>query len=169
MLSQWGRSACESPQTDRGGWVWPFLAVVPMGWNWAFWLGQRCNVFRCLQASSLGPERLLTDHGLAPSLEGGQPCLLPYCDNINVVCTVPARCDSMLDDIIASWESLGVEVHEVVRASPTFTSLGRLVDGVQGMVFSSPSAPRGSGKPASGLRAGRGSQGKRLNVCWLRH
>ncbi|CAK0853015.1 unnamed protein product, partial [Prorocentrum cordatum] len=60
-LSQWGRSAVGSPQVDRGGWVWPFLAVVPMGWNWAFWPGQRCNVFRCLQASSLGPERLLTD------------------------------------------------------------------------------------------------------------
>eukprot|EP00959_Pyramimonas_sp_CCMP1952_P160760 3362164-Pyramimonas_sp.AAC.1 len=42
----------------------------------------------------------------------------------------------MLDDIISSWTSLGVEIHEVVRASSTFSSLGRLVDGVQGMVFS---------------------------------
>eukprot|EP00959_Pyramimonas_sp_CCMP1952_P088101 1843078-Pyramimonas_sp.AAC.1 len=109
-----------------------------MGWNWAFWHGQRCNVFRCLQASSLGPERLLADHGPVPSLEGGLPCLLPYCDNINVVGTDPARCDSMLDDIIADWVSFGVEVHEVARASPTFTGQGRLVDGVQGMVFLKP-------------------------------
>ncbi|CAK0835229.1 unnamed protein product [Prorocentrum cordatum] len=64
MLSQWGCSAVDSPQVERGGWVWPFLSVVPMGWNWAFWLGQRCNVFRCLQAASVGPERLLTCRSL---------------------------------------------------------------------------------------------------------
>ncbi|CAK0894772.1 unnamed protein product [Prorocentrum cordatum] len=138
MLSQWGCSAVDSPQVERGGWVWPFLSVVPMGWNWAFWLGQRCNVFRCLQAASVGPERLLTDHGPVPSLGAGRPRLLPYCDNINVVGTDPHQCDNMLDDIISSWTSFGVEIHEVVRASSTFSSLGRLVDGVQGMVFSRP-------------------------------
>eukprot|EP00973_Karenia_brevis_P001179 161246-Karenia_brevis.AAC.1 len=31
---------CGVPATSDG-WVWPMLLVVPMGWSWAFWIGQR--------------------------------------------------------------------------------------------------------------------------------
>ncbi|CAK0860193.1 unnamed protein product, partial [Prorocentrum cordatum] len=77
------------------------------------------------------PNRVLTDHG--PAL-----CLLPYCDNINVIGTDPDRCNVQLNAICAEWRRRGVLIHEVVEAADTFTSLGRFVDGVSGLVCAGP-------------------------------
>ncbi|CAK0821388.1 unnamed protein product, partial [Prorocentrum cordatum] len=137
-LSQWGVEAVDTPEGPSGGWVWPFLRVVPMGWSWAFWLGQRANAHVCCSASGLGFPRVLTDHGPVPPLDGGVPCLLPYCDNINVIGTDPVRCNALMHQICDAWKKHGVQIHEVVEATDVFTSLGRLIDGASGRVFSRP-------------------------------
>ncbi|CAK0814978.1 unnamed protein product [Prorocentrum cordatum] len=137
-LSQWGVEAVGTPEGPSGGWVWPFLRVVPMGWSWAFWLGQRANAHVCCSASGLGFPRVLTDHGPVPPLDGGVPCLLPYCDNINVIGTDPVRCNVLMHQICDAWRKHGVQIHEVVEATDVFTSLGRLIDGASRRVFSRP-------------------------------
>ncbi|CAK0898069.1 unnamed protein product, partial [Prorocentrum cordatum] len=137
-LSQWGVEAVGTPEGPSGGWVWPFLRVVPMGWSWAFWLGQRANAHVCCSASGLGFPRVLTDHGPVPPLDGGVPCLLPYCDNINVIGTDPVRCNVLMHQICDAWRKHGVQIHEVVEATDVFTSLGRLIDGASGRVISRP-------------------------------
>ena len=127
----------DTPEGPSGGWVWTFLRVVPMGWSWAFWLGQRANAHVCCSASGLGVSRSLTDHGPVPTLDGGDPCLLPFCDNINVVGT-DLSCNIQLNRICSAWKEHGVLIHEVVEATAVFTSLGRLIDGSSGRVFSRP-------------------------------
>jgi len=72
-LSQWGVEAVDTPEGPSGGWVWPFLRVVPMGWSWAFWLGQRANAHVCCSASGLGISRVLTDHAPFRLWRGGSP------------------------------------------------------------------------------------------------
>ncbi|CAK0841695.1 unnamed protein product, partial [Prorocentrum cordatum] len=128
-LSQWGVEAVDAPDSPSGGWVWRFLRVVPMGWSWAIWLGQRANAHICCLASGLWISRVLTDHGPVPPLDGGEPFLLPYCDNINVIGTDPDRGNLQLNAICAEWRRHGVLTHEAVEATDTFTSLGRFVDG----------------------------------------
>ncbi|CAK0801113.1 unnamed protein product, partial [Prorocentrum cordatum] len=140
-LSQWGVEAVDTPEGPSGGWVWPFLRVVPMGWSWAFWLGQRANAHVCCSASGLGFPRVLTDHGPVPPLDEGVPCLLPYCDNINVIGTDPVKCNVLMHQICDAWRKHGVQIHEVVEATDVFTSLGRLIDGASGRVFSRPERP----------------------------
>eukprot|EP00974_Lingulodinium_polyedra_P026270 2534865-Lingulodinium_polyedra.AAC.1 len=40
----------------QDGWVYPMLTVVPMGWNWAFYLAQRVASWRVQVALGCGPE-----------------------------------------------------------------------------------------------------------------
>eukprot|EP00959_Pyramimonas_sp_CCMP1952_P069600 1452774-Pyramimonas_sp.AAC.1 len=78
-----------------------------MGWSWAFWPGQRANAHVCCSASGLGFPRVLADHGPAPPLDGGVPCLLPYCDNINVIGTDPDKCNVLMHQICDAWRKHG--------------------------------------------------------------
>ncbi|CAK0819030.1 unnamed protein product [Prorocentrum cordatum] len=132
-LSQWRVEAVGSPEGPSGGWVWSFLRVVPMGWSWAFWLGQRASAHVCCSVSGLGVPRVLTDRGPVPPLGGGPPRLLPHCDDINVIGMDPVRCSSTMHLICDAWRKHGLEIHEVVEASDVFSGLGRLIDGCSGL------------------------------------
>jgi hypothetical protein len=114
--------------------VWPMLAVVPMGWNWAMWLANRIHAHQALIGSGLQPSRLLVDHTVAPDLSRGEPVLLPYCDNLNVAGTDKQRVAQALDGATARLRSLGFVVHEVSAPALHATSLGYVIDGSVGVV-----------------------------------
>jgi hypothetical protein len=74
-----------------GNMIWPALRVFPMGWNWAFWFAQRVHQHIALEAPGLSSSRLIRDVHPAPSLDDGEPAILPYADNLNVAGTDPVR------------------------------------------------------------------------------
>eukprot|EP00969_Alexandrium_andersonii_P044528 1954248-Alexandrium_andersonii.AAC.1 len=93
----------------RGGWLWPMLVVVPMGWSWAFFLAQRCMVWQCRLATQAPSSCILTDHGAAPDVSGSGFALLAYCDNLNVAATDPAVADKVAQRAASHLRSLGFE------------------------------------------------------------
>ena len=87
-----GDSECSD---DDRNWH-PYLAVLPMGFTWAFWLAQRANCFMSLRATGFSLSRVVIDGKPLPDLDDDEPFLLPYCDNINVGGGVrdQGQCDS---------------------------------------------------------------------------
>lgn len=70
-----------------GGWVYPRLRAVPMGWNWAMWINQRAHQHVAL-------------HGRGrpcPDLSDGKVILVPYADNLNVAGTCSHRVQKVKD------------------------------------------------------------------------
>ena len=112
-----------------GGEVYPCLRVVPMGWSWAMWIAQRVHTEQCLIGSGLSPDRLIHDKSPAPSLDDGQPVLIPYADNLNVAGTCSAQVQSVKDRVVKHLRDLGFKVHEEMDACSSATSLGYHIDG----------------------------------------
>ena len=117
-----------------GGEVYPCLRVVPMGWSWAMWIAQRVHTEQCLIGSGLSPDRLIHDKSPAPSLDDGQPVLIPYADNLNVAGTCSAQVQSVKDKVVKHLRDLGFKVHEEMDACSSATSLGYHIDGKSGIV-----------------------------------
>eukprot|EP00974_Lingulodinium_polyedra_P127092 11200818-Lingulodinium_polyedra.AAC.1 len=60
-----------------GGWVWPAVAIAPVGWSQVcFYLAQRYMVRPCLAGLSLSKAAILFDHGPAPRVDGERAALL---------------------------------------------------------------------------------------------
>ena len=99
------------------GWIWPSLRVVPMGWNWAMYLAQRVHQEQILVATGISPSRILVDSAPAPSLENGEPVIIPYADNLNVCGTNEASVQQIKDTIVSHFRGLGFRVHEELDSS----------------------------------------------------
>eukprot|EP00973_Karenia_brevis_P072875 10120432-Karenia_brevis.AAC.1 len=119
------------------GWVWPMLLVVPMGWSWAFWIGQRVFQHQCLCALRAPPSILLQDMGPVPSVLDGNFAILPYCDNLNVLADDPQVANNVRSRVVDHMQSLGFLMHDVTEASVHWESLGRCGDGAAGVVSNS--------------------------------
>lgn len=116
------------------GWIWPSLRVVPMGWNWAMYLAQRVHQEQILVATGISPSRILVDSAPAPSLENGDPVIIPYADNLNVCGTNEASVQQTKEIIVSHLRGLGFRVHEELDSSCRAQSLGFLIDGSAGVV-----------------------------------
>lgn len=116
------------------GWIWPSLRVVPMGWNWAMYLAQRVHQEQILVATGISPSRILVDSAPAPSLENGEPVIIPYADNLNVCGTNEASVQQIKETIVSHLRGLGFRVHEELDSSCRAQSLGFLIDGSAGVV-----------------------------------
>ena len=126
-----GLPACGA---GEGGRVWPFLRVCPMGWSWAFWIGQRVLQRQLELCSGLPLTRHLADHEPAPPLTSEQPVIIAYCDNVNIVGLAPAAVDLCLKKVIGHLEDCGFAVHDIQFAAQHVTSLGYEIDGELCMV-----------------------------------
>ena len=100
-----------------------------MGWSWAFYLIQRAHSLQVLIGSGLSPSRQITDDAPVPDLSSGEPAVLTYCDNLNVVGVDRVRVDDCLSRVRVHLESLGLPIHEVTFGATTATSLGFEIDG----------------------------------------
>lgn len=63
--------------------------------------------------------RILAEGLPAPSLDDGEPCILAYADNLNVIGTDKDRVQKVKDDITTHLEKIGLRVHEVMDANTT--------------------------------------------------
>ena len=116
------------------GWIWPSLGVVPMGWNWATYLAQRVHQEQILVATGISSSRILVDSAPAPSLENGEPVIIPYADNLNVCGTDEASVQQTKGTIVKHLRGMGFRVHEELDSSCRAQSLSFLIDGSAGVV-----------------------------------
>ena len=118
--------------------AYPTFIVVPMGWSWAMWLAQRTHQHQAAIACNLDISRVIVDGRPSPSLSDGEPAILPYADNLNVVGTDKSRVQKTKDIIVAHLRKLGFLVHEELDATDYAVSLGFLIDGKKGIVRPNP-------------------------------
>lgn len=79
--------------------------------------------------------RILAEGLPAPSLDDGEPCILAYADNLNVIGTDKDRVQKVKDDITTHLEKIGLRVHEVMDANTIVEGLGFTIDGKSGRVL----------------------------------
>ena len=138
LLKDWQIPQDSIPEFDDGGWVYPRLRAVPMGWSWAMWISQRAHQHIALQASGLGVERLLVEGRPCPDLSRGEAILIPYADNLNVAGTDAERVQSIKDSVVNELRRLGFRVHEETDSCTLAQSLGFLIDGAAGVILPIP-------------------------------
>jgi len=79
------------------------MVVVPMGWSWAMWVAQRIHTHQALIGCGFSHSRVISDGKTPPDLCHGEPALLPYADNNNVLGTDQARVQKVKEDIVSHF------------------------------------------------------------------
>ncbi len=121
---------------DFLGWhrICPCISVLPMGFNWSFYLIQALHEQISLRALGISDEWLIRDSHPPPLLHGKQAATMPYCDNVHSLSLDARACQDGVDRINGALTSSGFELHEEVNAASFFPTLGGEVDGEQGTV-----------------------------------
>ena len=117
----------------------PCIKVLPMGFNWSFYLVQVLHEQACLSALGLDRSTVFLDGHPSPILTSHGCCSMPYCDNVHVISLNPELCQRGKDDVASKLESMGFTLHEHTSADTLTQTLGGLVDGSVGEVRATPS------------------------------
>ena len=112
--------------------VYPCLTVLPMGFNWSFWIVQEMVTNLC-EKSGLPRDRILVSGWPAPSIKEGV-IGNPYCDNLNLFGLQADEVNAQLRRLISVFENHGFELHEIEWARLAATPLGCRFDGRAGVV-----------------------------------
>ena len=115
------------------GRIIPCIKVLPMGFNWSFYLIQAMHERATLRAMGSGRDALVLDGHPPPSLDHG--CLaMPYCDNVHTIATDASVCQERCDSICNELRTMGFQLHEEMPADTRVSTLGGEIDGVKGQV-----------------------------------
>lgn len=98
-----------------------------------YW-AQRVHQHQALIGSGLSQDRLLVSDRVPPSLDGGEPFIIAYANNLNVGGLNQEKVQRAKDGAVQRLRSSGFGVHEEVDANTRVESLGFQIDGVQGLV-----------------------------------
>lgn len=69
----------------------PYFRVLPMGFSWSFWFAQRVHQEMIRRSGVILASHILLEGAPVPSLKNCATLALPYCDNMYVISTDPAR------------------------------------------------------------------------------
>ena len=124
------KEACEisggAVPDDAQNWpcIVPCISVLPMGFNWSFYLVQAIHEFATLKA--LGKDRgsLFLDCAPAPSLSTTSCSSMPYCDNVQVLSLSPQLCQEGKEQVCKSLSDMGFVLDEHTSASTLTQTLG---------------------------------------------
>lgn len=121
-----------------GNTIIPCVKVLPMGFNWSFYLVQKLH--EQLARNSLGIPRssVFLDGHPPPMLQGEDVGTMPYCDNVHVLSLQQDACQTGKDEVCSSLELAGFDLHEHEDATTLFPTLGGIVDGKAGEVRATP-------------------------------
>ena len=133
-LHDWGVPHHHGGDVNVEGLAFPMFVVTPMGWSWAMYWAQRIHSYQAALGAGLGPGREVFDGAPCPSLDGPEPIMLAYADNLNVVGTDCEEVQRAKDAAVAHLRSLGFVIHEELDATSSANSLGFFIDGVAGRV-----------------------------------
>lgn len=126
-----GKFDGSSLQSSR---ICPCISVLPMGFNWSFYLVQVLHEQAALQALGQSRDSVFLDAHPSPVLSSQQCCSMPYCDNVHVLSLNPELCQQGKDLVVSKLESMGFTMHEHTSASTLTQTLGGIVDGSVGEV-----------------------------------
>ena len=127
------------PTSDFEGWsrISPCVKVLPMGFNWSFYLVQALHENISLNTLGISRNCLVLDGSPAPKLAEHDVLLMPYCDNVHCLGTSGRQAQTAKDAVCEGLERAGFELHEDVGACTYFPTLGGVVDGKLGQVRAS--------------------------------
>ena len=122
--------------TSQGvGRMWsPCISVLPMGFNWSFFLVQCLHEQSVCKTLGIGRDSIVLDGRPAPRLASHGVLNMPYCDNIHCLSTDSHSCEAAREEVCKGLEGLGFELHEEVSATSFFPSLGGIIDGKNGEI-----------------------------------
>ena len=124
--------------------ITPTLAVLPMGFSWAFWLSQMVHVQIAKQSMpDVDDSRFLIDGQPSPEISNNSgksyACML-YADNANHLGVDADEVNFRRNQLSIGLNGRGLASHEVVEASDRVESIGVEIDGKAGEVV--PTAKR---------------------------
>jgi hypothetical protein len=118
------------------GRICPCIKVLPMGFNWSFFLIQALHEQSVLKTLGIERKDLVLD-GHPPPLVSAKSCVsMPYCDNIHSISLDEKVCQQGCDDNCATLSDLGFSLHEEAPASLQCQTLGGYIDGDKGIIRS---------------------------------
>eukprot|EP00438_Fugacium_kawagutii_P002485 Skav209078 [mRNA] locus=scaffold207:207591:211020:- [translate_table: standard] len=126
-----------SPCFDSGR-ICPCIKVLPMGFNWSFFLIQALHEQSVLKSINIERKDLVLDGHPPPSPNAHSCISMPYCDNIHSMSLDKEVCQRGCDDICETLSDLGFSIHEKTEASLQCQTLGGLIDGEKGIVRPTP-------------------------------
>ena len=103
---------------DAGRPIVPCVLVLPMGFAWSFWLGQRAHLHLSLEGSALSPSLIFVEGRSAPDI-GDKVALMPYCDNGNMISTDPKQVIAVRDKIIKKLREPDFGVTRLLMQKPS--------------------------------------------------
>lgn len=112
----------------------PCIKVLPMGFNWSFYLIQVLHEQSVLKSLNIPRSSIVLEGHPPPPLYENEVISMPYCDNVHSIATSQKVCQDGCDQICNTLESLGFELHEKEEASTYFKTLGGEIDGVRGLI-----------------------------------
>ena len=137
----------ELEAVDPMDWVWPALAVLPMGWAWSLWFVHHalCDAMvasemkRCQEPRAAVEPRLLRDRHPCPRLRAGAPTLAQYVDNAILHCWDEQDGRESFASLKAELHRRGFATRDEVVASRTIEAVGLLLDGEKRVIYNKPS------------------------------
>ena len=142
--------------------IWPHLAVLPMGFSWAFHLAHVAHEH--LAGSVLGETPLVRDREPSIPLAQVSPQCLIYADNSNHLGTKHGPVESNRKLLSETLNAVGLLTHEVVPATKLAESLGVRINGLQKRVRATPSRDWTLHRALTAIVDGEKVTGKELEV-----
>ena len=144
--------------------VTPTLAVLPMGFSWAFWLSQQ--VHSCIARSELSdvqPEQFIVD-GMPPQnlLKPSDYACMLYADNANHLALSVEEVNLRREQLSRGLKGRGLLTHEVIEGSELVECLGVEIAGFAGEVRPTPQRISRIYNGLQPLIRGRPTSGKEL-------
>ena len=118
--------------------ITPCITVLPMGFNWSFYLVQVLHEQAALSALGIPEDKLFLDGSPPPVVSDGYCCTMPYCDNVHVLSYSPTLCQKGKDLVASKLEGMGFVLHEHTEAATVTHTLGGIIDGERGLVSCTP-------------------------------
>lgn len=112
----------------------PCISVLPMGFNWSFYLVQAIHEAAALSALGKDRSSLFLDSAPAPLLSSSSCSTMPYCDNVHVLSLSSQLCQAGKVLVCKRLEDMGFVLHEHTSAACLTQTLGGVIDGDIGEV-----------------------------------
>ena len=101
----------------------PCIKVLPMGFNWSFFLIQTLHEQATMSALRVGRDSLVIEGHRPPRLQPGGIIAMPYCDNVHTLSHDQASCQRGCEQVCDDLRGMGFSLHEEAPASTSMDTL----------------------------------------------
>ena len=116
----------------------PCIKVLPMGFNWSFYLIQALHEQTTIRSLGIGRDSLVIDGQCPPRLREGACIAMPYCDNVHTLSYNKEDCQRGCGQVCADLSDMGFVLHEEAEASTSMETVRGMINGKSGQVRATP-------------------------------